>query len=93
MQLMTFLHYSIKKDMLNTSQSKELKQYVIRFLKTLSMKIYEQPTLVNLLFTDSRKGTRKEAYLPMSILLLLLTKEEINEDEGLKLLLRETILF
>lgn len=48
--------------------------------------------MVNLLFTDSRVGTKKGAYLPMSILLLLLIKEDITENEDLKLSLRESIL-
>lgn len=79
--------------MLSSSQEKELKRFIIEFIKSLTGKIYEQPSLVNLLFTDSRKGTRKESYLPMSILLLLLIKEEIHEEEEMKILLRENILF
>jgi hypothetical protein len=58
----------------------------------LTFKIHEQPSLVNLMFTDSRVGTRKGAYLPMSILMLLLTKEEISEPEDMKIRLRESIL-
>lgn len=70
----------------------ELKKFIIEFIKSLTSKIYEQPQLVNLLFTDSRIGTKKGAYLPMSILLLLLIKEDISESEDLKLSLRESIL-
>jgi hypothetical protein len=44
------------------------------------------------MFSDSRVGTKKGAYLPMSILLLLLTKEDIQESEELKILLRDSIL-
>jgi len=44
------------------------------------------------MFTDSGVGTKKGAYLPMSILLLLLTKEDIQETEEIKLLLRDSIL-
>lgn len=44
------------------------------------------------MFTDSRVGTKKGAYLPMTILLLLLNKEDIQESEEMKIILREAIL-
>ena len=70
------------------SDNGELKKFIIEFIKSLTSKIYEQPSLVNLLFTDARVGTKKGAYLPMSILLLLLIKEDIHEREELKISLR-----
>ena len=87
-----FIHNAIKTNMLQLESEKNLKRFIIEFIKTLSTKIHEQPSLVNLLFTDSRAGTKKGAYLPMSILLLLLIKENIYEEEELKITLRESIL-
>ena len=69
-----------------------MKKYIIDFINSLTLKIYEQPTLVSLLFTDSRAGQKKGAYMPMSILLVMLLKENINETEELKLKLRSCIL-
>ncbi len=93
MQLMIHIHNSIKNNMYEFCEDNEdLKKYIIEFIKSLTCKIYEQPSLVNLLFTDSRVGQKKGAYLPMSILLLLLIKENISENETLKLNLRECIL-
>lgn len=92
-QLMAHIHNSIKNNMLDLHyDNSELKRFIIEFIKSLTCKIYEQPSLVSLLFTDSRVGKKKGAYLPMSILLLLLIKEEIHESEELKLNLREAIL-
>eukprot|EP00347_Sterkiella_histriomuscorum_P013006 403366373 len=93
MQLMMHIHNSIKNNMIDlTYDNSELKRFIIEFIKSLTSKIYEQPSLVSLLFTDSRRGKKKGAYLPMSILLLLLIKEDVNEQESLKLSLREAIL-
>ncbi|CDW80011.1 UNKNOWN [Stylonychia lemnae] len=93
MQLMMHIHNSIKNNMLDLQYDNgDLKKYIIELIKSLTTKIYEQPSLVNLLFTDSRIGTKKGAYLPMSILLLLLIKEDISESEDLKLILRDSIL-
>lgn len=78
MQMMSFIYSSIKTNMMDMdADGGELKKFVIEFIRSITVKIYEQPTLVNLMFTDSRIGTKKGQYLPMSILLLLLTKEDI----------------
>ena len=93
MQMMSFIYAAIKSNMLNLyADNGEGKRYIIEFVKAITTKIHEQPSLVNLMFTDSRVGTKKGAYLPMSILMLLLTKEDLNETEDMKLKLRETIL-
>jgi hypothetical protein len=47
---------------------------------------------VNFFFAESRNIEKKGAYIPLQILLLLLIKEEINEEQTFKLTLRETIL-
>lgn len=70
------IHNSIKNNMIDLSYDNcELKRFIIEFIKSLTSKIFEQPSLVNLLFSDSRIGKKKGAYLPMSILLLLLINE------------------
>ena len=94
MQLMIHIHNSIKTGMFEfyTQENEGLKKYIIGFIHSLTLKIYEQPTLVSLLFTDSRAGQKKGAYMPMSILLVMLLKENINETEELKLSLRSCIL-
>jgi hypothetical protein len=48
--------------------------------------------MANFLFSDSRAGQRKGSYLPIQILLLLLIKEELKENEFLKISLRKCIL-
>jgi hypothetical protein len=43
-------------------------------------------------FSESRQGNKRGNYVPLQILLLLLMKEEICEEEALKFILRECIL-
>lgn len=60
---MAYIHNSIKNDMINLSSDNNYKSEVLEFLKTLTTKIYEEPSLVNLLFTDSRGGEKKGTYI------------------------------
>lgn len=94
MQLMIHIHNSIKNDMFefHLQENEGLKKYIIEFIHSLTLKIYEQPNIVSLLFTDSRAGQRKGSYLPMSVLLVMLLKEKLSETEELKLSLRSCIL-
>jgi hypothetical protein len=69
-----------------------MRRYIIDFIHTLTVKTAMQPSLVSLLFSDSRVGSRKGAYLPIQILLLLLIKEDMSEDEALKLALRKCLI-
>ena len=48
--------------------------------------------MANFLFSDSRAGRRKGSYLPILILLQLLIKEDLKENEILKINLRQCIL-
>jgi hypothetical protein len=65
-----------------------LRAYIIDFIKTLTLKVTPSPTLANFLFSDSRAGQRQGSYLPLQVLLLLLIKEDMREDEALKVALR-----
>lgn len=68
------------------------KAWILEFIKALTTKIYEEPALVNLLFSESRTADKKGIYYPIQILLLLLIKEDINEEEKIKITVRELIL-
>ncbi len=61
-------------------------------MKTLTQKIIHSPTLANFLFSDSRTGKRQGSYLPVQVLLLLLLKEDMREEEPLKISLRQQLL-
>ena len=45
--------------MINIGPESEQKKEILEFIKTLTTKIYEEPSLVDLLFTDSRNGEKK----------------------------------
>lgn len=82
MQLMSFIHNAIKNDMINVAPESEQKKEILEFIKTLTTKIYEEPQLVDLLFTESRSGGEKKGnYIPLQILLLLLIREDVGEKE------------
>lgn len=69
-----------------------MRGYILDLIKTLSLKTKEQPSLVSFMFTDSRTGVKRGSYLPIQILLLLLIKEDMYEEEGFKIALRECLL-
>lgn len=81
MQFMSYIHNSIKNDMINMSPESEQKKEILEFIKILTTKIYEEPSLVDLLFTESRNGDKKGSYIPLQILLLLLIREDVTEKE------------
>lgn len=58
----------------------------------MTVKIYEEPSLVDLLFTESRNGEKKGSYIPLQILLLLLIREDVTEREPEKIILRESLM-
>jgi hypothetical protein len=60
------------------SRSEE-KMNILALLKVLTIKIFEEPPLANLLFAEVRAQDRKGAYTPLQICLYLLIKEEIDE--------------
>lgn len=78
---MCYIQNSIKNDMINVSSNSEQKNEILEFINVLTTKVYEDPYLVDLLFTDSRNGERKGTYIPLQILLLLLIREDITESE------------
>jgi hypothetical protein len=45
--------------MLIINSEGDYKKEILEFIKTLTTKIYEEPSLVSLLFTDSRGGDKK----------------------------------
>jgi hypothetical protein len=89
---MIFIQSAIKNEMLVANSEGDYKKEILDFIKTLTTKIYEEPSLVSLLFTDSRGGDKKGQFIPLQILLILLTREDINENDKNKLMIRETIL-
>ena len=62
---MGFIHNSIKNEMIDMSLESDHKVEILEFIHIITSKIYEQPSLVNLLFTDSRGGDRKGQYIPL----------------------------
>ena len=101
MQLLFHLENSIKNNMLVGADTDDLRDsrqkqimgsYIIDLLLTLSKKSLQQPSLVNFLFSDSRQGSRKGAYMPMQVLLQLLMREQMRDDDYLKATLRHCLV-
>ena len=94
MQLLVHIEYSLKNNMLIISKDQQYEEddfkyiessqvsirgKIIDFLRTLTYKCSELPSMATFLFSDSRAGYRKGSYIPISILLLLLIKEDLRE--------------
>ena len=101
MQLLFHLENSLKNNMLvgaetddkrDSRQKQIMGSYIIDLLLTLSKKSLRQPSLVNFLFSDSRQGSRKGAYMPMQVLLQLLMREQMRDDDYLKATLRHCLV-
>lgn len=101
MQLLFHLENSIKNNMLvgadtddfrDTRQKQIMGSYIIDLLRTLSLKSLAQPSLVNFLFSDSRQGSRKGSYMPMQVLLQLMMREQMRDDDYFKATLRHCLV-
>lgn len=92
MQLMTFIKNAIQNNMLGIKESIEKKRFLLDLIKTITCKTYEEPHIVNLLFSNNPKGGKKGTYVPLEVLILMLKHEQMDEDPEIKELLRETIL-
>jgi len=89
---MTFVKNAISNNMLGIKESTEKKKYLLELIKTITCKTYEEPHIVNLLFTNNPKGGKKGTYVPLEVLILMLKHEQMDEDSEIKELLREAIL-
>jgi hypothetical protein len=79
MQFLKFIDNSIRNDMLKIGPNSEEKIQILELIEILTTKIYETPSLVNFFFSESKRISKKGAYIPLQILLILLIREEINE--------------
>ena len=55
MQLLKYIQNSIKSNFMNINENPELKEAIIDLIHTLTVKVYEEPSLINLLFADSNR--------------------------------------
>ena len=55
--------------MLEINKNKEKKQKCLELIKTITTKTYEEPHIVNLLFSEGKKGPKRGAYVPLKVLL------------------------
>ena len=70
--------------MLGIEESKDKKQFLLELIKTITIKTFEEPHIVSLLFSQSSRMSKKGSYVPLEVLILMLKHEQMDEDDNIK---------